>query len=186
MKNQTATSLVERISAIDWQAGECDFTHGASRSRLMREYLHRAALWVQEFQKHADRSIFDVSHSERWPFFDMARSVDPSARPDPDTTARLDAFLFDQASGPLVGKICHAALNWTSLSTASLSKYPNLPAPFEPLIVLFERGGAFWVENGFTDFITHRVRLTTREDHIDSEPLSSLDNENLDSLDEDQ
>ncbi|WP_405482015.1 hypothetical protein [Streptomyces anulatus] len=77
-------------------------------------------------------------------------------------------------------------MNWASLPDEALSKFPDLPDPFEPLINLFERGGGFWVENGFIDFVEYRVRLSGWQEHIDRQPLSSLDSDYLDSLNEDQ
>ncbi|MGW7022602.1 hypothetical protein ACWGGS_25125 [Streptomyces decoyicus] len=184
MSNGRANALVERIIAINWHTAGDSFEHGTSRAWLMREYLRRAALWVQELQKEEHRPFFDVAQSDRWPFFDIAQRVDPLVRADEEVASRLDEFLSEHASSLLVGRVCRAALNWKSLSEESLAKFPDLPDPFEPLILLFERGGGFWIENGFIDFVASRVRLATWDEHVAAEPLTLLDVGTLDALDE--
>ncbi|MFI7892332.1 hypothetical protein ACIFUY_13845 [Streptomyces sp. CACIS-1.16CA] len=186
MKNTQAKRLVDRITAINWQEEELSFTHGASRAHLMREYLRRAAVWVSELEKHPSTPSFGTDHSDNWPFIDFARVLDSSVTPNPELASRLDNFLAEYASAPLTGKICRHALNWHSLPGGSLSGFPNLPNPFDPLIIIFERGGGFWVENGFIDFFTHRVRLADWSQHVNRRPLVSLSTDYLDSLDEDE
>ncbi|WP_282688882.1 MULTISPECIES: hypothetical protein [unclassified Streptomyces] len=186
MKNTHAKRLVDRITAINWQEEELSFTHGAYRAHLMREYLRRAAAWIRKLEKQASTPSFGTGHSGNWPFVDFARVVDPSVAPNSELAYRLDDFLAEYVSVPLAGKICRQALSWYSLLDESLSRFPDLPDPFDPLIIIFERGGGFWVENGFIDFVTHRVRLADWEQHLDRGPLASLDSEYLDSLDKDE
>ncbi|MEV5592891.1 hypothetical protein [Streptomyces sp. NPDC052496] len=185
MNQERATAMVDRLLAIDWRDEEAEFEHSASRARLLREYLRRTALWVQELQKGDDRPFFDVSQSDRWPFFDLAKRVDPSVRADEGLSQRLDDFIDEHVPGALAARLCRAALNWASISRDSLGKLPELPDPFEPLVVLFERGGGFWVENGFVDFVAYRVRLATWQEHLAAAPLTSLDPASLDALDAD-
>ncbi|MET8752912.1 hypothetical protein ABZW32_22840 [Streptomyces sp. NPDC004667] len=182
MSNEYEKFVVERISAIDWRATEESFEHGTSSARLMRGYLRRAALWVQELQKAQPTPFFEVTQPERWPFFDIARHVDASVRPDAELAAELEAILAERSSSRLVGRICQAALNWASLSPDALARFCVLPDPFEPIILVFEQSGAFWIENGFIDFVAGRVRLTTWEDHLATEPLSALDKAALDAM----
>ncbi|MEU8462798.1 hypothetical protein [Streptomyces sp. NPDC029003] len=184
MSDEHAKVVVEKISAIDWRAAEESFEHGTSSARLMREYLRRAAIWVQELQKAQPDPLFDVAQSDRWPFFDLARYVDPSVRPDSELAAELDAFLAEHSSSLLTGRICRAALNWASLSPEALAGFGDLPDPFEPLLLVFERSGAFWIENGFIDFVASRVRLGSWEDHVAAAPLLSLDRAALDAMDQ--
>ncbi|MGW7091494.1 hypothetical protein [Streptomyces sp. NPDC054874] len=186
MKKIHAEPLVDRITAINWQEAELSFTHGPSRAKLMREYLRRAALWVQELEKKNLTSPFGAGQPEDWPFVDIAHRIDCSVRPSAELAARLNDFLSEHASAPLTGKICRFVLSWASLPDEVLSRFPDLPDPFEPLIILFERGGGFWVENGFIDFVDYRVRLSGWQEHLDRQPLPSLDASYLNSLDESQ
>ncbi|MFE2272719.1 hypothetical protein ACFXB4_26225 [Streptomyces lavendulae] len=174
---------MQKISSIDWRAAEEGFEHGGSSARLMREHLRRMAVWIRELQKARPAPFFDVAQCDRWPFFDLASYVEPSARPDSEAEAVLGAFLAGHASSPLTGRICRAALNWASLSPRSLAGFGDLPDPFEPLLLVFERSGAFWIENGFIDFVASRVRLGSWEDHVAAEPLLSLDGAVLDAMD---
>ncbi|MCF3180791.1 hypothetical protein IPZ70_12735 [Streptomyces polychromogenes] len=184
MSNERANAVVGRITAIDWRAVGESFEHGTSCARLMREYLRRAALWVQKLQKVHPGPFFDVSQSDRRPFFDIAKYVDPSVHADDELVEELDGFLSEYSSSLLTGRICRAALNWASLTDESLAGFGDLPDPFEPLLLVFERGGAFWIENGFIDFVASRVRPATWEDHLATEPMASLDGAVLDAIDE--
>lgn len=184
MRNDQAKAVVDKVTTIDWKAAEESFEHGTSCARLMREYLRRAALWVQELQKTQPEPFFNVSQPDRWPFFDIARYVDPTVQADPELAGELEAYLSEHSSSLLTVRICQAALNWASLSSEALAAFPELPDPFEPLLLVLERGGAFWIENGFIDFVGSRVRLTTWEDHTSTEPMPSLDAAALDALDE--
>ncbi|MGW5926320.1 hypothetical protein ACWF2L_08730 [Streptomyces anulatus] len=181
-----AESLVDRISVINWQVEELSFTHGPSRAKLMREHLRRAALWVQELEKKNLIPPFGAGQPEGWLFADIAHEIDSSVSPSAELSARLNDFLSENTSAPLAGRICRFALNWASLPDETLSNFPDLPGPFEPLINLFGRGGGFWVENEFIDFVEYRVRLSGWQVHIDRQPLSSLDASYLNSLDENQ
>ncbi|MGW6285494.1 hypothetical protein [Streptomyces sp. NPDC055107] len=186
MKKIHAEPLVDRISAINWQEEELSFVHGPSRAKLMREYLRRAALWVQELEKKNPIPAFGAGQPEGWPFIDIAYRIDSSVSPSAELAARLCDFLSEHASAPLTGRICRYALSWASLPDGVLSEFPDLPDPFEPLIILFERGGGFWIENGFIDFVGYRVRLSCWQEHLDRQPLSSLDTYYLNSLDQNQ
>ncbi|MEU6894059.1 hypothetical protein ABZ934_20070 [Streptomyces sp. NPDC046557] len=149
----------------------------------MREYPRRTALWVAELRKDGPPPFFGTGHPDNWPFCDIAARVDPRVRAEEAIAARLDAFLSEHASGFLVGTVCRAALRWASLPDEALARYPHLPDPFEPLVLLLERGGGFSIENGFIDFIAHRVRLTRWEEHTATPPIPSLTPDALDALD---
>jgi hypothetical protein len=140
--------MVDRLTAIDWAdyaAG--DKNAAASRTLLLREFLRRAALWVEY-----------LSGSERWPFFDIAERVDSSVRADPGLLKRLDEFTNGKVPEFIARRMCRAAVHWTELRESIEVTLPDLPNPYEPLVVLYERGGVFFVENGVADFELRRVR----------------------------
>ncbi|MER5785114.1 hypothetical protein ABT104_25885 [Streptomyces mobaraensis] len=63
---------------------------------------------------------------------------------------------------------------------------PQLPDPYEPLIILYERGGEFPVEHGYATFLPWRLPLEPREKYLTSEPGISLESAALDALDEEK
>ncbi|MGW2255974.1 hypothetical protein ACWCXH_38400 [Kitasatospora sp. NPDC001660] len=61
---------------------------------------------------------------------------------------------------------------------------PDLPDPYEPLLLMLERGGwcGLVIENRVADFAIVRVPLGTWHDHLSTEPVVSLDRATLDAL----
>lgn len=64
----TTEQLVARLGLVRFEES---LDHNGSRLVLMREYLRRSALWAQV-----------LVCAGKWPFFDIATAVDPSARFD--------------------------------------------------------------------------------------------------------
>jgi hypothetical protein len=58
-----------------------------------------------------------------------------------------------------------------------------LEDPFEPLILMYERGGGFATENGFVDVDMAGIPLRSWRDHLSSQPIVELDAATLDRLD---
>ncbi|MFG2139296.1 hypothetical protein [Streptomyces sp. NPDC048650] len=171
-----AEAMVDRIMAIDWMDESRSDRHSNSRSWLMVEYLRRSSLWVQEFDG-----------DDAWPFFDVAARVDPSVRADAELVDRLDDFTSDYVGGFLRPKMLRAMVHWAALDDSGDPRViRHLPDPFEPLIVMFERGPGLVVENGFVDFSDMRVAIKTWRDHISAEPAVAMDFRSLDALDSGQ
>ena len=61
---------------------------------------------------------------------------------------------------------------------------PQLEDPFEPLLLMFERGGGFTTEAGFIDLGGSSVLQKTWRGHLSTQPIVSLDQATLDALDE--
>jgi hypothetical protein len=125
---QTAVELAHRLKSVDW-AGNYD--HTPSRVKLMQEYLRRASLWAQ----HLDRT-------PEWPFFDIAEAIDPAVRANPDLVAHATKGLSFRTK-----RIAAWALHFAELRTIAPQKIPHLDDPYEPLIVMFERGGGYTTEH---------------------------------------
>ncbi|MYR89602.1 hypothetical protein GTY41_32995 [Streptomyces sp. SID685] len=68
----SAESMVNRLTAINWADYAAGDRNVASRTLLMREFLRRAALWVEY-----------LGGSEHWPFFDIAERIGPRQEPIP-------------------------------------------------------------------------------------------------------
>lgn len=163
------TRLAERLRGIDFSGG---FAHERSRGYLMKEYLRRAAWWAQ------------ATRSQEWPFFDIAATVNPAIRADSSLVERALADLQAKRQGVPVQRACVRALHFAAL----LDSGADLPAapmqPFEPLVVMFERGGGFRVESGgLIEVDTLGIRTGTLEENLSPDPVVALDKASLDALD---
>lgn len=162
---QTAAELGHRLRQIDW-AG--DFTHTRSRVQLMKEYLRRAAWWAQR-----------LGRTPEWPFFDIAEAIDPAVRADPELVERTTTGL-----GWYAKRICAWALHFAELRTVAPEKIPaDLDDPFEPLIIMFERGGDFTTANGRIEVDLAQFPVKSWIDYRTPDPVVSLDDQALDALD---
>jgi hypothetical protein len=164
--------MVNRLTAINWTDYATGDKNAASRTLLMREFLRRAALWV-DF----------LGGTERWPFFDMAERVDPSVRADRSLIERLDEFADENIPEFIARRMCRATVHWAELQESTQVRLPDLPNPYEPLVVLYERGGVFFVENGVADFELRRVPLRTWQANLAPEPIVEINTAVLDALD---
>jgi hypothetical protein len=61
---------------------------------------------------------------------------------------------------------------------------PGLEDPYEPLLLMFDRGGGWTIEAGFIDVDGAAIRQQTWLDHLTMEPAVLLDRATLDALDE--
>lgn len=162
------TSLADRLVAVEWGG---PFRHTWSRVALMREYLRRAALWA------------DAVDSTEWPFFDIAAGLDFAVGADDDAMLRAERDLDAKSVGGLVRRMAMAALHFAALRDTGTS-LPDLPDPYEPLILMFERGGGFTLDGtGFIQVDMAGIPRGKREAHMSPEPRVSLDSAALDALD---
>jgi hypothetical protein len=173
--NQSSHSAatLARLKAVDWEPGfDVSLAHASSRAKLMHEYLRRAALWAQE-----------LGGTTRWPFFDIAGSW----APDVDVPAEF-AEELEKLIGPRINSWdatpSRAALRWAAILDADVSVPAHLDDPFEPLLLLFERGGGQTTEAGFIDLGGSSVLQKTWQNYLSTEPVTALDPTTLDALDE--
>ncbi|MEV5508243.1 pentapeptide repeat-containing protein [Streptomyces orinoci] len=157
-----ARAVVERLTAVDWRDDDIAFTHATSRSRLFREHLRRSALWTKVYQPAGE-----------WPVVDLAAAVAPTVQVDAELAARLDAFLEANLADVRAKALCRAALDWATLLDTTTVSLPELPDPYEPLLLMLERGGwcGLVVENRVADFAAVRVPFGTWQDHLSTEPI---------------
>ncbi|WP_119726299.1 hypothetical protein [Thermomonospora amylolytica] len=135
----------------------------------MKEYLRRAAWWAAEL------------NSDRWPFFDIVALVDPRVRADRRVVEAVRAAIPGWVFRPAV-QTCEWALHFAALGERVT--LPDLPHPFEPLILMFERGNAFTFDGaGFIEVDGIGVRRGTMGDHLVAEPYVPLDTDALDAMD---
>jgi hypothetical protein len=171
VSEESSRVVLERLRAITWEDSDRAFDHTRSRALLMREYLRRAALWAQA-----------VGAEDAWPFFDIAERVDPSVQLPPDIAAELEEFLASNFGRDPLRKTCHGAVRWAALRDQTKVNLPELLDPYEPLLLMYERGGGFYREvlvelNGIA------IRLGNVESNLTAPPFLALAPATLDALD---
>jgi hypothetical protein len=169
-----STETLSRLLTVDWKS---DFMislgYARSRARLMREYLRRAAWWAQE-----------LGDTDKWPFFDIGGLLAPEVHAAPELAEQLETLIHNRIGWPSLRVASRAALRWAALLDAGIPLPPQLEDPFEPLLLMFERGGGFTTEAGFIDLGGSSVLQKTWLDHLSAEPVVTLDQATLDALDQ--
>jgi hypothetical protein len=163
--------LARRITTIHWDSS---FDRETSRGYLMKEYLRRAAWWSK------------ATSQARWiPFFDIAAAVDPRVRADPAVVDLVCAYVSRSRQGGRTEEVCVNALHFAALLDAKVP-LPDAPdQPYEPLLLLLERGGGFYTEGGgLIDVDTLGIPIGKLEDNLRDEPWVQLDKAALDAVDE--
>ncbi|MFK0257442.1 hypothetical protein [Streptomyces sp. NPDC090445] len=173
-------AVLERLRAIDWKdetggAGEAGgaaaWEHAASRALLMREYLRRSALWAQACGAEA-----------AWPFFDVAEHLDAgAARTPPDVAAELEDLLNGLAPASL-RTTCRAAVRWAAVRDAGQEPAGGLPDPYEPLLLMYERGGGYYLEE-YVDLNGTMIPLGDVAGNAAAAPFLTLAPATLDAMD---
>ncbi|HET6480417.1 MAG TPA: hypothetical protein VFG35_10320 [Actinoplanes sp.] len=166
--DEAVQEMAERLSAIDWERrGD----QAWSKAALVKEYFRRAARWAATYG--CDSPV---------PFFDIAACVDSAVRADQrvvdDVLEKVDA------GGRNVARIVPFILQWAALSASAGIEIPaDLQDPFEPLLLLFERGGGFHIENGEVNLEWKSVRMAGWRDRADDPPIASFATDVLDEID---
>jgi len=138
-----------RLSQIDWAHRRIydDATIAPSCIALAREFVRRVLLW------HPGPLAPSTAHH-----VDLAAVLAPTA-PMPTSILQHAEQVLPLSSRFGLG-ICLNFLKWTAIEhLPSVSDRP-LPAPYEPAIRLFERGGELWSEHGFLH-VHHSISFVT-------------------------
>lgn len=166
-----ADTALERILAIKW---EPDDTRVDSHIPLLREYLRRAALWAKA-----------LDCTDEWPFFDVAAHLCPLDTADQTKIEALNTH-FTQiqfyATG-IIEKTCKWFIHWECVKNLPKVSEFTLPEPYEPLIIMYERGGIFSTEHGFFDFGVASFPRGQWKQYDQTIPLLELDAKTLDEID---
>ncbi|MET7711692.1 hypothetical protein [Streptomyces sp. NPDC005407] len=136
----------------------------------MREYLRRAALWARTY-----------GAEQSWPFFDIAEHVDAELQTPPDVAAEVEEVLTGLAPTSLK-RTCRAAVRWAALRDARDDLPADLPDPYEPLLLMYERGGGYFLEE-YLDLNGVMIRLGNVESNTSATPFLTLAPATLDALD---
>jgi hypothetical protein len=140
--NDRADRVLERLLAVEWDDDKGAFKHRASRVRLTHEYLGRMARWVE---------VLGAFPQNRWPIVDLAKAVDPSKAADPAQLEELERAGGDYFTVEVLQWAAECALHWATLGDLPEQRFPELDDPFEPLLLLLERGGGFRTHTGFIE-----------------------------------
>ncbi|MGW1193554.1 hypothetical protein [Streptomyces sp. NPDC002559] len=172
MSTEPPCAVLERLRAVDWY-GNWEAAESRSRSRalLMREYMRRAALWARAYGAR-----------EEWPFFDITGVIDPAFRPAPEVEAELEDYVAHHVGTPSTARTCRGAVRWAALRERGGVALPDLPDPYEPLLLMYERGGGYSIEE-FIDLYGVMIPYGNFESNLNAEPFLTLAPGTLDALD---
>ena len=164
-------TALERILAIKW---EPDDTRVHSHIALLREYLRRAALWAKA-----------LNCTDEWPFFDVAAHLCPLETADETKIEALNTHFMQTPFyvAGIIEKTCKLFIQWERVKNSPKVSEFTLPEPYEPLIMLYERGGIFSTEHGFFDFAIGGFPRGQWQQYDQTIPLLELDTKTLDEID---
>jgi hypothetical protein len=169
-----AAATLSRLLTVDWDGDfDVSYRHAVSRAKLMREYLRRSAQWANH-----------LNATNEWPFFDIAGRLAPEVEPPTELAKQLEESIAERTGWPSHRTVARATLRWAALLDAGTPLPPDLQDPFEPLLLMFDRGGAYTTEAGFIDLGASSVPSKTWRDNLSTEPVTALDRATLDALDE--
>ncbi|MEV4877209.1 hypothetical protein [Streptomyces cyaneofuscatus] len=171
---QDGFRVLSRLRSVKWDGDWDDaYAHVLSRQLLMREYLRRSALWAKVY-----------SAEKVWPFFDITNYAAPKLQLPQDLSQELDEFLRSRLIGA-VKTTCAGAVRLAELKAHdSAAETAGLPDLYEPLLVMYERGGDFMRDNsGALDLTGVSFRAGTMQDYLGDTPIVTVDASVLDALD---
>ncbi|MEE1930957.1 hypothetical protein V1J52_22725 [Streptomyces sp. TRM 70351] len=167
----TPRDVLTRLQSITWLDVDACFDHERSRAALMLEYLRRAGAWAQ---------FCDAEQA--WPFFDIGALIDPALQVEEDVAADLEAFV-SKVFWDSHKKVCRGAVKWPEVVRRHGVDLPDLGDPYEPLLLMFERGGGFSMVNEFVDLTGAMIPVRNLHHHLSNPLLESTHTEALDALD---
>ncbi|MFF8831884.1 hypothetical protein [Streptomyces sp. NPDC015131] len=165
--------VMDRLHAIPWEADfDVSLRHARSRALLMREYLRRAAHWARAYGAEGV-----------WPFFDIAEYVDPSSIAlDGEVSAELEEYIHRRVGTPSIRRVCRGAVHWAAVRTQTKVRLPDVPDMYEPLLLMFERGGGYSIGQ-FIDLDGVALPQGSLDQHLSASPFLTLQPATLDALD---
>jgi hypothetical protein len=169
-----SAETLSQLLAVDWGGDfDTELRHARSRAKLMKEFLRRSAWWADY-----------LNATSEWPFFDIAGHLAPDIEPPADLSKQLEESIAERTGWPSHRTVARAALRWAALLDAAAPLPPGLEDPFEPLLLMLDRGGAWMTEAGFIDLGASSILQKAWRDHLTGEPVTTLDPATLDAFDE--
>ena len=160
---------IARIRAITWEPNNF---RAASHIALFKEYLRRASLWANA-----------LNCTDRWPLFDVAAEIDLSFRADEAKVEALNRHVTSFRIPRTMKRTCEWFVHWAGVKHRLEVTKMALPDPYDPLMLLYERGGDFYFEQGLFHFSVGGFPRGTWSDHYSLSPHILLDEHVLDQLD---
>jgi hypothetical protein len=162
--------MFERIMSM--HIGNPDLSREKSHYRLFREHERRVALWSKAlgFPEETQPVIWDI-----------ATAIIPSVAVEEEKMRTLPETM----KSPYTLRIFQNALKWTAIQDSPEARRYDLPAPYEPLIVIYERGGIVYKgELGRSWFVTKGELIPRMHEYYDhTTPIVELDTAILDAID---
>ncbi|ONI73694.1 hypothetical protein BWI15_09670 [Kribbella sp. ALI-6-A] len=164
-----AEQMADRLAAVRYDDAGA-YRRQRSRLRLAREYLRRTAVWMQA-----------LDLTEGWPHPDLAKAIEPSLAVDPALAEKVFAATAN-GEFPVRPTVSYPILQWAAAGQLPKQRFPDLDDPFEPLVLLLERDGAFIEHNGAMELGYGEFQIRTVADRAALEPRP-IDPAALDELD---
>jgi hypothetical protein len=168
--NQVQNTL-QRLLSVKWKA---DPTRFKSHNALLNEYFRRSSLWAKAFDAPND-----------WPIIDIASHIDSTIHIDKTVIQvwheHLSHLSKDNRMPSEMEWLLEAALRWPPVEANQLTDHFKLPKPYEPIVVMDERGGFFYrshegIEITFVTTMSYRSWQAYDKDvPYDSIEVSELD-----------
>lgn len=157
---------LNRILAIDWKRAP---SNRRSHVLLIREFIRRISVCAVRMGQEAD-----------WPFFDTAEKILPMDPISPNVFSRLP----EQGPHEHVRTICLWYVHWEQIVEQTDPEDGWRDNPYEPLLFLYERGGASVMEeSGWAAVELNRLIKQGPEAHLQENPAVLLDAAGLDAED---
>ncbi|MDT0304209.1 hypothetical protein [Streptomonospora wellingtoniae] len=164
--NDSVALLAERIATFNFPEEK---SRQKSQLSLLHEYLRRFSFWVGAYS--------DLD----WPAGDAAAMVNPGVRAAPELVAKIkDAIPVYEP--PVVEETCLNALHFEALRSAG-QVTANLPCPYDPLLLMYERGHGFKISQGYFEVGTSGIKKGRPRDFRAADPIVPLDAETLAAID---
>jgi hypothetical protein len=188
VKRNNLEQAKERIKAINWKYDDRYNSIAGSSMFLVKEFLRRAALCAEIF------GLINLPGSG-WPILDYAAYIDPLLKIEEEEDEfypvhdELDAqaeVLHVNCLSLQTKRVCVYFVHWAEVKDRPKVIEHDLVDPYEPLIVLYERGGNFRRDHsGVWEYHhTSGFPVYTPSDHLSSTPIIELDETSLDRADE--
>lgn len=164
------TLLAKRITDIRPFANPNGYR---SHMRLYHEYVRRLGLYATSFG---------------WGYFnvltkDIPGMIDPLIRANAEVTETVVKYALGREFDAVAIHIFLMALHWEALRDSEVYDTYKLLPLYEPLIMIYERGGWLSTEQNWVDVTGIGIPPKRWEQCLASEPLFSLDTDFLDGLD---